>query len=45
MKEIIIDEQFKVVVSLRFAPSYKRKFIPEHVWRRGRIPPPWSCDS
>jgi hypothetical protein len=27
MKQIITDEQFEVVVSLRFAPSYKREFI------------------
>jgi hypothetical protein len=29
MKQIITDEQFKVVLSLRFVPSYKREFIRE----------------
>jgi hypothetical protein len=44
MKQIITDEQFEVVVSLRLAPNYKREFIREFidlpVWRRDRIPPP-----
>jgi hypothetical protein len=29
MKQIITDELFEVVVSLRLSPSYKRKFVRE----------------
>jgi hypothetical protein len=30
MKQIITDEPFEVMISLRFAPSYKREFIQKY---------------
>jgi hypothetical protein len=37
MKQIITEEQFEVVVSLRFAPSYKSEFIREFTESISRV--------
>jgi hypothetical protein len=36
MKQIITDEEFEVVVSLRFAPSYRRQFIRKFIRRQSK---------